>query len=234
MTLSAARHAVVTGGGTGIGRATAQTLVDQGWTVTCVGLDADPDLPPGLRFRRVDVTSAAELESALSDLREIAALVNCAGIIKHAAEWQTEGFEQVLSINLTSILTVSQLLIPRLEAARGSIVNIASMWSYFGSAGAPAYSASKAGVVGLTKSLAVAYAPRGVRANAVAPGWITTQISAGARQDEVRSTQINARIPMARWGDPAEVGQAIAFLVSPAASYITGSVLNVDGGYSSS
>jgi NAD(P)-dependent dehydrogenase (short-subunit alcohol dehydrogenase family) len=119
-----------------------------------------------------------------------------------------------------------------LFASRGCIVNIASMLSFFGSGLVPGYSASKGGIVQLTKSLAIAWAPRGVRVNAIAPGWIETAMTAPLTNDPARREAIIARTPLARWGQPEDVAGAALFLASPAAAFVTGIVLPVDGGYS--
>ena len=121
-------------------------------------------------------------------------------------------------------------LAPR--AQRGSILNIASMLSFFGSGFAPAYSASKGGIAQLTKSLAIAWAPDSIRCNALAPGWIATPLTQALREDEDRSRAIVERTPMRRWGRPADVSGPALFLLSPAAAFITGAILPVDGGYS--
>jgi NAD(P)-dependent dehydrogenase (short-subunit alcohol dehydrogenase family) len=119
----------------------------------------------------------------------------------------------------------------KLASSRGCIVNTASMLSFFGGSLVPAYSASKGGVAQLTKSLALAYAVDGIRVNAVAPGWIATPLTQALQDDPARSGPILARTPLGRWGTPADVAGAVSFLVSPAASFMTGVILPVDGGY---
>jgi NAD(P)-dependent dehydrogenase (short-subunit alcohol dehydrogenase family) len=117
---------------------------------------------------------------------------------------------------------------PLLEG--GAIVNTASIWSFFGGGLTPAYTASKGGVAQLTKALAVAWAPN-IRVNAIAPGWVQTELTKGARTDQARSDAIVARTPFGRWGQPEDIGGAVVFLCSEGAGFITGTVLPVDGGY---
>ncbi|WP_273786565.1 SDR family NAD(P)-dependent oxidoreductase [Brucella intermedia] len=224
--------AFITGGGTGIGRATAERLLSEGWRVVAVGLDCDDDLPEAIRFHRTDVTDTAAILAALAGETDLHGLVHCAGILRHEREWQTADFDAVMQVNVSAGFALANALLPRLETAGGAIVMLASMWSIFGSAGAPAYTASKGAVAALTRSMAVAWAPKGVRVNSVAPGWVETRMSARARADSERAARINGRIPMGRWAQPSEVASVIRFLLSPDAAYVTGTMLPIDGGYS--
>ena len=176
-----AKTAIVTGGGTGIGQATATLLAQEGYTVIAAGLEQEGTLPAGVSFVRTDVSDAAALKALMDAPSEISALVNCAGIIRQQREWQAEDFNAVLNINLTATLAASTAALPKLEKAGGAIVNIASMWAYFGSALSPGYAASKSGVIALTRSMAVAWGSKGVRVNAVAPGWVDTRMGYGRK-----------------------------------------------------
>jgi NAD(P)-dependent dehydrogenase (short-subunit alcohol dehydrogenase family) len=224
--------AVVTGGGTGIGRAVAELLTGSGYEVIALGLDRDADLPTQIAFHTVDITETAASVAALPEGRPVSALVNCAGMLRHQQEWETDAFEQVMRVNLTAGFALANALVDRLEQAGGAVVNVASMWAIFGSPGAPAYTASKAAVAAVTRSQAVAWAKRGVRVNSVAPGWVETRISEKARTDAERAERINVRIPMGRWAKPAEVASVVRFLLSNDAGYVTGTMIPIDGGYS--
>jgi NAD(P)-dependent dehydrogenase (short-subunit alcohol dehydrogenase family) len=159
-------------------------------------------------------------------------LVNAAGIGGQGpAEFTEEGFVNSININLSGTMRVCYAAKELLAARGGAIVNIASMMSFFGSATALAYSAGKGGVVQLTKSLAVSWAPAGIRANAVAPGWIETPMTRPLQADAERNARVLARSPMQRWGQPEEIATGILFLCSPMASFVTGVVLPIDGGY---
>jgi NAD(P)-dependent dehydrogenase (short-subunit alcohol dehydrogenase family) len=224
--------AVVTGGGSGIGRACAEALAAQGYRAVCCGLDRDDDAPAELDFVRLDVTDERAVGEFAARFTRLAALVNCAGMILHEGrEFSAEGFRRVIDVNLVGTQLVTVALRNALAAARGSVVNLASVWSFFGSPRNPAYAASKGAVVQITRSHAVAFAAEGIRVNAVAPGWIDTRLAAGAIRNPERSAAIMARIPLARWGTPADVADVVTFLVSDQARYVTGAVLAVDGGY---
>lgn len=225
------KTAIVTGGGTGIGLATSKRLLEAGYRVIAGGVDHE-DMPDKLEFQKADVTRAADIAALVDRAERIDLVVNCAGIIRQAEEWQVEDFNLVVNVNLTAAMAVTTAALDKLKIAKGSVVNIASMWSFFGARNAPAYGASKGGLVALTRSMAAAWGPFGVRANAVAPGWVNTRLGAGAKNDSAREPQITARIPMGRWAEPEEVANVIHFLASDQASYVNGAILAVDGGYS--
>ncbi|WP_428697141.1 SDR family NAD(P)-dependent oxidoreductase [Stappia sp.] len=225
------RTAIVTGGGTGIGRATAEGLVGRGWNVVAAGLERDDALSSEVSFIECDITDATARKALFASVPELHGLVNCAGVIRFDDEWTEDGFRKVMDINVGGSFAAANAALPALERAGGAVVNIASMWSWFGNAAAPAYSASKGAVSSMTRSLAVAWGGRGVRVNAVAPGWVDTKLSARAKADPVRGPRIEARIPLGRWAQPAEIASVIAFLLSEEASYVHGAIIPVDGGY---
>ena len=232
MTVLTHRNAVVTGGGTGIGLAVVRLLSDRGWRVTAAGLERDATFPEAVRFVDCDVTDPTAVRRLFDNVAHLGALVAGAATLRFGDEWRPEVFDRVLSVNVTGVLTSAHAAADALQAGAGSVVTIASMWSWFGNPVAPAYGTSKGAVAALTRSLAVAWAGRGIRVNAVAPGWVETRISEGARADPKRKAEIDARIPLGRWARPEEIAQVVGFLVSDAASYMTGAIIPVDGGYS--
>jgi len=159
-------------------------------------------------------------------------LVNCAAITRRGKEMAPAFFSHVLDVNLTGTFRCAEALHPALRRAGGTVINIASMYARFGSPRNPAYGASKAGIEQLTRSLAIAWAPDGIRVNAIAPGFVVTEQSALARQDPDFVAAVTARTPAGRWGEPGDIAGAALFLASPAAAFVTGACLPVDGGYS--
>lgn len=214
-------RALVTGGTGGLGKAIAAALTDEGCHVTAVGIET------------FDVSDDASVGKLVGSFNRLDILVNAAGtILRGGAEFDVSNFEKVVDINLTGTMRVSTACRPLLAKSRGCILNLASMLSFFGGGHAPAYSASKGAIVQLTKSLAIAWAAEGIRVNAIAPGWIETEMTKPVREDAARSKSIVDRTPLRRWGTPGDVAGAAVFLCSPAAAFITGAVLPVDGGYS--
>jgi NAD(P)-dependent dehydrogenase (short-subunit alcohol dehydrogenase family) len=159
-------------------------------------------------------------------------LINAAGVLRLRHEYEPTEFARVVDINLNGTMRMAVACRTALAKTRGAIVNIASMHAIFGAPLSPAYAASKAGVVQLTKSLAVAWAEDGIRVNAIAPGWIETPMTIPARADAARNRAILERTPLGRWGTPTDLVGPALFLSGDGARFITGAVLPVDGGYS--
>lgn len=223
---------LVTGGTSGIGRAIANAFSTAGAQVIAAGLPSNEVPPAASRIAHLDVTDSLGIQALVSGIPALHVLVNAAGVIRRDEEFDPEVFASVIDINLTGTMRMCMAARPLLAASRGSVVNIASMLSYFGGARVPAYSASKGGIAQLTRSLALAWAPEGIRVNAVAPGWIATPLTQALQDDPSRSAHLLGRTPMARWGRPEEVAGPTLFLCSEAAAFMTGAIVPVDGGYS--
>ena len=233
------RSVLVTGGSSGIGAAIARAFAAEGCHVVATGVNqaevakAKSDAAfAAIETRVLDVRDGAAVVALLAGIDTLDVLVNCAGSIRRGgAEHDPEVFAEVLDINLTGTMRVCAAARGKLAARRGCIVNTASMLSFFGAGLVPGYSASKGGIAQLTKSLAIAYAAEGIRVNAVAPGWIATPLTEPLHSDPARSDPIVARTPLGRWGTPEDVAGPVLFLASPAARFVTGVILPVDGGY---
>ena len=236
--MSSPRNVFVTGGTSGIGAAIAVAFATAGDRVTAVGATEAEVLAArersdmaGIVLEQLDVRDSDAVTHCVAALGELDVVVNCAGVIRRGDEHSPDVFADVIDINLTGTMRVCAAAREGLKARRGCIINTASMLSFFGGGLVPGYSASKGGVAQLTKSLAIAYAADGIRVNAVAPGWIMTSLTQSLQDDDNRSAQILARTPLGRWGTPEDIAGPVLFLASPAARFITGIVLPVDGGY---
>lgn len=226
------KRVLVTGGTSGIGRAIAQAFSVAGADVIAVGLASPQSLPASIQAEILDITDAEAIGKLFGGLSTLDVVVNAAGIIRRDAEFNVDVFTQVLDVNLISAMRVCTAAHSKLQVSGGSIINIASMLSFFGGGRVPAYSASKGGIVQLTRSLAIAWAPDQIRVNAIAPGWISTPLTQALQEDEKRSEDVVSRTPLRRWGRAEEIAGPALFLASELASFITGAVLTVDGGYS--
>ena len=235
--LFAGHLALVCGGTSGIGAAIGSALAGLGADVTVSG--ATPAEAEAARERAgfagsaiaLDVRDGEGTEACLRQFARLDILVNCAGVIRRGAEHDPKIFAEVIDINLTGTMRLCAASRALLAESHGCIVNMASMYAFFGGGHAPGYTASKGGIAQLTKALAVAYAADKIRVNAIAPGWIATPLTRLVRDDPQKSGAILARTPIGRWGEPDDVAAATVFLCSPAAAFVTGVILPVDGGY---
>jgi NAD(P)-dependent dehydrogenase (short-subunit alcohol dehydrogenase family) len=230
--------ALVAGGTSGIGAAIGNALAELGASVTVTGGTTAEAEEAQTRANfwveraiALDVRDAVAIAACFSPLSRLDILINCAGTIRRGEEHDPKVFAEVIDVNLNGTMRLCSAARPLLAKTKGCIVNTASMLSFFGGALVPGYSASKGGVAQLTKSLALAYAADGIRVNAIAPGWIATPLTQPLRDDPARNAAIVSRTPLGRWGAPEDLAGAAIFLCSPAASFVTGSILAVDGGY---
>jgi NAD(P)-dependent dehydrogenase (short-subunit alcohol dehydrogenase family) len=234
----AGKRVLVTGGTSGIGAGIARGFIEAGATVTIAGVSdaeitavaSDPVLQKA-NAQRLDVRDIAAIKALIGSLDGLDVVVNCAGVIRRGDELNPDVFESVVDINLSGTMRVCATARPLLAQSKGAIVNLASMLSFFGGGLVPGYAASKGGIAQLTKSLAIAYASDGIRVNAIAPGWIATPLTSALQSNPERTEAILGRTPLGRWGQPSDLLGGALYLCSPAASFVTGAVLVIDGGY---
>lgn len=238
--------ALVTGARTGIGRSCAVALAQAGADLVLWSRkphDTDDvaeevtDLGRSVRTVHADMSDADAIASVADELlgtMRVDILVNNAGTIHRqpAHEAAFADWRRVLATNLDAPFVLSQRFgAAMVDRGQGAIVNVASLLSFQGGVTVPSYAASKHGIAGLTKALANEWAPRGVNVNAVAPGYVTTNNTEALRNDTEREQAIRSRIPAGRWASPDDIATAVVFLASPAAAYVHGHVLVVDGGW---
>jgi 2-dehydro-3-deoxy-D-gluconate 5-dehydrogenase len=242
------RAAIVTGAARGLGRALALALAEAGADIVAVDVAALEDLAVEVRTRGVrcetrmvdlgalDAEGAAELVD-WSEARcdDVSVLVNNAGRIRRAPaeEVPPDEWHAVIALNLSTPFFLAQALGRSLLRAgrRGSIVNVVSMNSFQGGMNVASYTASKHGLLGVTRALANEWTGRGVRVNGIAPGYMTTDLTAALREDPERYETFRARMPAGRWGEPDDLAGAVVFLASEASAYVSGAVITVDGGW---
>lgn len=226
---------LISGGCGGIGGAMAEAFLTHGAQVTVTDLQPPPPSlsDAGARYVPLDVTSDVQVNALAEKTNRLDVLIHCAGKLIRWEEHNPEVFRNIVDVHLFGNIRLATAFRPHLRQKPGCIINIASMYSYFGAPQIPAYAAAKTGVMGLTRSLALAYAEDGIRVNAIAPGWIETSISRGGREDPVFNEKLMLRLPNKRWAKPAELAGTALFLASPASALITGVTIPVDGGYTS-
>ena len=233
------RQVLVVGGSSGIGNGIAQAFRAKGARVAVCGTRAAAsDYSPeegshldGLDYFRLDVSDAAAVEKFDPGFEKLDVLALAQGaVIYRRGEFDMAGFRAVLEVNLMSLMACATKFHPSLRAARGSLIIVSSTAAYHSTMGNPAYNASKTGAVGLTRTLAQAWAEDGIRVNGIAPGLVDTKMTKVTTANPKRLEGALSRIPLRRLGTPQDMAGAALFLASPLASYILGQTIIVDGG----
>jgi 2-deoxy-D-gluconate 3-dehydrogenase len=242
------RAALVTGAARGLGRAMALALAEAGADIAAVDVEPLGALAEAVEGRGAHCATRTQDLGALTpeaaaglmawsreELPGVAVLVNNAGIIRRApaVDAAAEDWHAVIGLNLSAPFFLSQAFARALlrDGRPGSIVNVVSMNSFTGGLQVPAYTASKHGLLGLTRALANEWTEHGIRVNGIAPGYMTTDLTVALRGDEARYESLRARMPMGRWGEPDDLAGAVVFLASDASAYVSGAVVPVDGGF---
>jgi NAD(P)-dependent dehydrogenase (short-subunit alcohol dehydrogenase family) len=229
------KHVLITGGSGGIGGAFAQAFLAHGAQVTIADLTAPKSvIDPAISYESLDVRDDVAVQALASRINKLDVLIHCAGRLARWEEYDPNVFMDIINIHLVGNMRLANAFRPHLKAGKGCLINIGSMYSFFGAPQVPAYAAAKTAVVSLTKSLAIAFAEDGIRVNAIAPGWIKTEISRGGRENPEFNAKVVARLPGGEWAEPADLAGTAIFLASPASQLINGVTIPVDGGYCAS
>lgn len=225
------KQALVTGGRRGIGLAIARALRDQGAEVVVTGVREGRAQEEGFPFRRLDLRDGASVAALAADFDGLDILINNAGaLVREGKEYDPPVFERIVDTNLNGTYRMCHAFFPGLKARRGCVVNTVSVAAFVASPLCPAYGASKAGILELTRTLARQWGGDGIRVNAVAPGWVRSDMNITVQQDEKAAEAIAQRAALGRWGLPHDIAGAVVYLVSPASSYATGGCIVIDGG----
>jgi 2-deoxy-D-gluconate 3-dehydrogenase len=240
------KRALVTGARTGLGQAIVLALAEAGADIVGLGSRPMPETATkvgaaGRAFKEVvrDLSDTQGLgglvEQVIGEVGPIDILVNNAGTIRRAdfVSFAEKDWDEVMAINLKSPFLLSQAVARHMIERRipGRIISIASLLSFQGGIRVPSYTASKHGIIGLTKLMANELAPHGITVNAIAPGYMATDNTTALREDPERARAILERIPLGRWGQPDDLATAVVFLAAPGSGYVTGTILPVDGGW---
>ncbi|HEY5206827.1 MAG TPA: SDR family oxidoreductase [Roseiarcus sp.] len=236
--LFAGKRVLISGGTSGIGLALSKGFARLGAEVTATGASrarliaarADSEAK-GVRFELLDVRDRKAIDAFVGGFKSPDALVNAAGVAKPGKEYEEADFLDVMDVNLNGVMRLSMAARPLLAKSKGAILNVASMLSYVVDDAVPAYSASRTGLLGLTRTLAHRFGPEGIWINAIAPGYHKTDMTKGLWTDPVPAKKIEAKAALKRWGTVDDLLGATIFFCSPAALFVTAASLPVDGGY---
>lgn len=232
----AGKHVLVSGGRGDIGAAFAAGFADRGARVIVCDIKPSENVTScqEMQHEHLDVCDEEAVNALAASIPRLDVLIHCAGVLAPFKEHRPAVFQKIVDVHLFGNMRLATAFRPHLRQHRGCIINVGSVYSFFGHARLPAYAAAKAAMLSLTKSLAIAYAEDGIRVNGIAPGYVDTEMTKSGRQDAEINASLMARCPMKRWAKPIELVGPALFLASAASSFINGVMIPVDGGYSAS